>query len=139
MCGYDFLLVKNDPWIWGQRVTKSHATLLTPRTGPSGHRLCILALKPQYNTLLVLFLFPFLCSYIFGVQCYVNWWICFGFIFQLFVRTEYRYIQMSLIQNQNNLTKECPIISCDNVSLIKQMNWHFFYSIVFKQSSKIQK
>ena len=91
MCGYDFLLVKNDPWIWGQRVTKSQATLLTPQTGPSGHRLCILALKPQYNTLLVLFLFSFLCSYIFGVQCYVNRWICFGFTFQLFVRTEYKY------------------------------------------------
>ena len=43
-------------------------------------------------------------------------------------------IQMSLIQNQNNLTKECPIISCDAVSLLKQMNWHFFYSIVFKRS-----
>ena len=51
---------------------------------------------------------------------------------------------MSLLQNQINLTKECPIISCDLVSLLKQTNWHFFDNIVFKQSSmnstpKIQK
>ena len=148
MCGYDFLLVKNDPWIWGQRVTKSHATLLTPQTGPSGHRLCILALKPQYNTLLVLFLFPFLWSYFFDVHTMLHkmlrklrkmlrklmdlFWLHFSILCKNRVQ-----IQMSLIQNQNNLTKECPIISCDAVSLLKQMNWHFFYSIVFKRSWKI--
>ena len=66
-------------------------------------------------------------------------WLHFSIVCRNRVQT-----QMSLLQNQINLTKECPIISCDLVSLLKQMNWHFFDNIVFKQSSmnptpKIQK